>query len=197
MLWLIDINQMHEGLSHSDWWINDEALLIGKLYYVLTPLMHWLIDSWARIYTRTHQPFVSRIQAFEERRHYQRRMLKDKRWHQSNRRRPLMMMQAPPRQQHHHHRRPQKSSQHQQQLLPVVPPQSRQPDRRYVVVIVIHYYFFFVYCLFFSTKKRQHFLTYWKAFFVRHSSEYETPDNDQKVIHNIYSQMRIHMVRWV
>ena len=34
-----------------------------------------------------------------------------------------------------------------------------------------------------------------KAFFVRHSSEYETSDSDRKVIKNLYSQMRIHMVR--
>ena len=34
-----------------------------------------------------------------------------------------------------------------------------------------------------------------KAFFVRHSSENETLDSDRKVIQNLYSQMRIHMVR--
>ena len=36
-----------------------------------------------------------------------------------------------------------------------------------------------------------------KAFFVRHSSEYETSDSDRKVIQNLHSQMRIHMVSWV
>ena len=34
-----------------------------------------------------------------------------------------------------------------------------------------------------------------KAFFVRHSSENETSDSDRKIIQNLYSQMRIHMVR--
>ena len=34
-----------------------------------------------------------------------------------------------------------------------------------------------------------------KVFFDRHSSEYETSDSDRKVIQNLYSQMRIHMVR--
>ena len=34
-----------------------------------------------------------------------------------------------------------------------------------------------------------------KAFSVRHSSEYEASDSDQKVIQNLYSQMRKHMVR--
>ena len=36
-----------------------------------------------------------------------------------------------------------------------------------------------------STKKRKHFFSILKAFFVRHSSEYETSDNDQKVNRNI------------
>ena len=34
-----------------------------------------------------------------------------------------------------------------------------------------------------------------KAFFVRHSSEYETSDNDRNVIQNLYSQTWLHMVR--
>ena len=34
-----------------------------------------------------------------------------------------------------------------------------------------------------------------KAFFVRHSPEYEASDSDRKVIQNLYSQMRINMVR--
>ena len=34
-----------------------------------------------------------------------------------------------------------------------------------------------------------------KAFFVRHSSEYETSDSEGKVIQNLYSYKRMHMVR--
>ena len=47
----------------------------------------------------------------------------------------------------------------------------------------LSYIYIYIY-IYYSTKKREHFLTYWKAFFfVRHSSEYETSDNDRKVIH--------------
>ena len=45
-------------------------------------------------------------------------------------------------------------------------------------------------------EKAAKFLEILKSFFfVRHSSEYETSDSDRKVIHNLYSQMQIHMVR--
>ena len=37
----------------------------------------------------------------------------------------------------------------------------------------------------YSTKKRKHSFSILKAFFVRHSSEYETSDNDRKVNRNI------------
>ena len=37
-----------------------------------------------------------------------------------------------------------------------------------------------------STKKRQHYFDILRAFFVRHSSEYETSDSDRKVNRNIY-----------
>ena len=36
-----------------------------------------------------------------------------------------------------------------------------------------------------STKKRQYYFEILKAFFVRHSSEYKTPDSDRKVNRNI------------
>ena len=39
--------------------------------------------------------------------------------------------------------------------------------------------------LHYSTKKRKHSFGILKAFFVRHSSEYETSDNDRKVNRNI------------
>ena len=39
--------------------------------------------------------------------------------------------------------------------------------------------------LHYSTKKRKHSFSILKAFFVRHSSEYETSDNDRKVKRNI------------
>ena len=39
--------------------------------------------------------------------------------------------------------------------------------------------------LHYSTKKRKHSFSILKAFFVRHSSEYETSDNDRKVNRNI------------
>ena len=39
------------------------------------------------------------------------------------------------------------------------------------------------------------FLHILKAFFVRHSSEYETSDSDRKFMQNLYNQMRIHMVK--
>ena len=39
--------------------------------------------------------------------------------------------------------------------------------------------------LHYSTKKRQHSISILKAFFVRHSLEYETSDNDRKVSRNI------------
>ena len=35
--------------------------------------------------------------------------------------------------------------------------------------------------LYYNTKKRQHSFDILKAFFVRHSTEYETSDSDQKV----------------
>ena len=37
----------------------------------------------------------------------------------------------------------------------------------------------------YSTKKWKHSFSILKAFFVRHSSEYETSDNDRKVNRNI------------
>ena len=37
----------------------------------------------------------------------------------------------------------------------------------------------------YSTKKREHCFSILKAFFVRHSSEYETSDSDRKVKRNI------------
>ena len=37
----------------------------------------------------------------------------------------------------------------------------------------------------YSSKKRKHSFSILKAFFVRHSSEYETSDNDRKVKRNI------------
>ena len=40
--------------------------------------------------------------------------------------------------------------------------------------------------LHYSTKKREHSFSLLKAFFVRHSSEYETSDSDRKVNRNIY-----------
>ena len=39
--------------------------------------------------------------------------------------------------------------------------------------------------LHYSTKKREHCFSILKAFFVRHSSEYETSDSDRKVKRNI------------
>ena len=39
--------------------------------------------------------------------------------------------------------------------------------------------------LHYSTKKREHCFNILKAFFVRHSSEYETSDSDRKVKRNI------------
>ena len=39
--------------------------------------------------------------------------------------------------------------------------------------------------LHYSTNKREHSLSILKAFLVRHSSEYETSDNDRKVNRNI------------
>ena len=39
--------------------------------------------------------------------------------------------------------------------------------------------------IYYSTKKREHSFSILKAFFVRHSSEYETSDNDRKVNRNI------------
>ena len=39
--------------------------------------------------------------------------------------------------------------------------------------------------LHYSTKKREHSFSILKAFFVQHSSEYETSDNDRKVNRDI------------
>ena len=48
----------------------------------------------------------------------------------------------------------------------------------------------------FSTERKSGSISHiLKAFSVRHSLEYETSDSDRKVIQNLYSQMRIHMVR--
>ena len=46
-----------------------------------------------------------------------------------------------------------------------------------------------------TTRKSGNISHILKAFFVRHSSEYETSDSDRKDIQNLYSQMRIHMFR--
>ena len=48
----------------------------------------------------------------------------------------------------------------------------------------------------FSTAQKSGNISYIpKAFLVRHSSEYEASDSDRKVNQNVYSQMRIHMVK--
>ena len=54
------------------------------------------------------------------------------------------------------------------------------PFKQCVLEYVFHY----------STKKRKHSFSILKAFFVRHSSEYETSDNDQKVNRNIYTKTK-------
>ena len=50
---------------------------------------------------------------------------------------------------------------------------------------MIHDVFIIIIIFHFSTKKRKHSFGILKAFFVRHSSEYETSDNDRKVNRNI------------
>ena len=48
----------------------------------------------------------------------------------------------------------------------------------------------------FTTARKRVKISYiLKAFFVQHSSEYETSDSDRKVIQNLYSQLRIRMAR--
>ena len=46
----------------------------------------------------------------------------------------------------------------------------------------------------FSTAQKSGNISYiLKAFFTRHSSDYETSDSDRKVVQTLYSQMRIHV----
>ena len=50
--------------------------------------------------------------------------------------------------------------------------------------------------MYFSTARKRGKISHiLKAFFIRHSSEYETSDGDGKVIQSLYGHMRIHMVR--